>query len=323
MTRFTRFEDTHPYNYIVCSIAIVIAIVGITISSSVLLILIKKNLRRLNIDLQLVALTLLCDIATGLYCIVNSISNFAESDYFLNTRVKCNINATFGIVAVATSFNIVGIIGAERCLLIVYDVQFKKKYYFVLLSLFLLLNFLCILICWVFNGFGQTPTGIYCMFDLYEIGGKVGSIVLATSCLISLILVYSGYILIILKRRRRIKKMREELGEHCGKLLQRKSSTLVKSLSIIVVSTFTNLPYCIIVIMSIIDSYYINPALDMIATTCMMLNQVLNTILLLHMRPDIFADLKERFGWINLVTGFTINSSTQSNMLDESRESAE
>ncbi|KXN68466.1 hypothetical protein CONCODRAFT_9266 [Conidiobolus coronatus NRRL 28638] len=297
----------------------VIALVGITISSSVLLILMKKNLRRLNIDLQLVALTLLCDIATGLYCIVNSISNFAESDYFLNTRVKCNINATFGIIAAATSFNIVGVIGAERCLLIVYDIQFKKKYYFVLLSLLLLLNFLCILVCWLFNGFGQTPTGIYCMFDLYEIGGKVGSMLLATSCLISLTFVYTGYILIILKRRRRIKKMRQELGEHCVKLLHKKSATLVKSLTIIIVSTFTNLPYCIIVIMSIIDPYYINLPLDMIATTCMILNQVLNTILLLHMRPDILADLKDRFGWINFGIGFTMNSSAQSNTADESQ----
>jgi hypothetical protein len=299
----------------------VIAVTGISISSSVLLILMKKNLRRLNIDLQLVALTLIFDIATGLYCITNSIANFVEIDYFLNTRVKCNINATFGIIAVATSFNIVGIIAVERCLLIVYDIQFKKKYYFVLLSLFLLLNFLCILVCWIFNGFGQTPTRVYCMFDLYEIGGKAGSIMLGISCLISLTLVYTSYIVIILKRRSRINKMRRELGEHCGRFLHKKNTTLVKSMAIIIVSTLSNLPYCIIEIMILIDYSYNIPALEMVATTCMMLNQILNTILLLHMRPDILADLKEKFGFLKFGIGFTISSSVQSNTVDESQAS--
>ncbi|KXN68465.1 hypothetical protein CONCODRAFT_9265 [Conidiobolus coronatus NRRL 28638] len=159
------------------------------------------------------------------------------------------------------------------------------------------------------------------MFDLYEIGGKVGSIMLGVSCLVSLTFVYTSYILIILKRRSRIKKMRQELGEHCGRLLHKKSTTLVKSLTIIIVSTLSNLPYCIIVIMCLIDYSFYTPALEMIATTCMMLNQVLNTILLLHMRPDIFADLKDRFGWINFGIGFTFNLSTQSNTADESQNS--
>jgi cbb3-type cytochrome oxidase subunit 3 len=289
-------DAAYPYNYVLDSITLVITVSGIILSSLVLYVAFKRPWRGFNIDLKLVTITLLSDLFTGFICLANCLCNFFSISAYLSSRVACDVNAVLVLMPFMTSINLVGVVAVERALLVVFDTRLKVKYYYILIGGLGAINIANALISLIYDAYTIQPSTMYCLYDISRVPGRVSSILLLVSAFASLGMVYIGYVLIVFKKRQRERNIRNNL-RHLNLAAQHQpSSTTMKSLIIILVSSATNLPYFSLVLVALIDSSFWTPAIDTICTSLIMLNQVINTMLVLLMRYDLSDGLKVLLG---------------------------
>ncbi|KXN66433.1 hypothetical protein CONCODRAFT_11723 [Conidiobolus coronatus NRRL 28638] len=289
-------SNAYPYNYILDSIGLALAIPGLILSVSVLRVLLTRRWAGMNIDLKLIIFTLIFDIISCLESGLNCFFNMINFKYNLSMWWSCNLAATICLIGFITSINLVGIIAFERCLLICYHKTIKDHYYWIFLGGCITMNAVCITIGWTYNGFTILPASMYCMFNVATTGGKVCSLLTLFSALISMSVVFAGYIQIALKRANQSKRDQLELGMKADKVNRNVRSTIAKSMIIVLVCCMNNGPYCILVIISLINNDFLTPLIDCISASCLMLNLCLNTIIVLHMRPFLINEVLTSLG---------------------------
>jgi hypothetical protein len=298
-------DNAHPYNYILDSIGLLLAIPGMVLAVLVLRVLMNRKWSHMNIDLKLITITLVFDIISCLESGLNCFFNIINFQYNLSYSWSCNLTATICLIGFITSINLVGLIALERCLLICYQTKIKEIYYWIILLIFILINVSSIVISWLHHGFTILPASMYCMFDVNTRAGRITGIITLLLALVSVAMVFVGYIKISLKRAQESKQSQIELGLNPAVVKKTMRSTIIKSMIIIFVSCLNNGPYCILVVISLFEPKFLTPLIDCISTSCLMLNLCLNTIIVLHMRPGLFKEILNYLGYKNL---FSIDS---------------
>jgi hypothetical protein len=287
-------DRAHPYNLITDWVGLPMSLIGASLSSLVLISILNQKWRRLNLDLKLICLTLVCDIVTGIVSCINILLNLAIQSRNLDNKAMCNLDAIVNLLVFVSSINCVGVVSLERCLLVVYNKKLKDWFYWAMLGFMLLINIASWVVCLELNGFGLVPTTVYCLFDVQSPGGRIGNLLILISLIISMLFVYVGYIQIIFKTRRENRLLMDNIGLELDSCRTVQKSTITKSIIIVAASTMTNTPYVILLTMSLISPNLLTNTIDSICTCCIMMNQVLNCLIVINMRPDLVHTIKKQ-----------------------------
>jgi hypothetical protein len=284
-----------PVNTYVSILAIITSIIGIMLSISIFYIIAKKSWSRLYIDLKLVTLTVIFDSLVSFWSIICSILDLTNSTKYIAIPIGCNINAAICILLCTGSINCVAVTAIERYTKVMLQKSFREVYYYIFISCFFLFNLMACTATIYLDGFNVHPTSIYCFLNLESYGGRVGLGLLGFTEMLSILIVYSVYIRIIIKRRISALEVELHFPLQHEEIRKRANSTIFKSILIIIGSTISNFPYCVITLIDLIHPEIYTPLLDGIANLCMIANTIFNCLLILGMRPDLSEELKSLF----------------------------
>jgi hypothetical protein len=286
-------ENAHPINTIVSVLTIGISTFGILVGSSLLYILAKKRWSKLCVDLRLVAITLFADITVNLWSTICAITDLSNTSYYLSDKVGCNINGTITILVFIWSVNSVAVTAVERFILITLEKKVYEPLYYIILSILTFINILSCVVTIILDGFTIHPTTIYCMFKLDSTSGKIGLGIVGVSEAASILAIYITYLGIIIKRRSLAIKAKRNFSLQHNDIRINSSSTIRKSVLIILCISISNLPYCTMTLLALTHPKLYTPLLDGIITMCMIINSVFNSFIILEMRPDLCEKLVE------------------------------
>jgi hypothetical protein len=229
------------------------------------------------------------------FAFTSGICNLVGFADYINSKLSCALNAAIIVFSAVASINLVGVVALERYLLIVREKGlFNRTYYMIILGL-QLINLFSVTICGVFGGFSINSTSVYCIYNTTTWAGVVGTIILALSISSSIFMIYLGYISIMIKRRKLTLQNQNIFPFKAEKIKKDANSTILKSGLIIIVSTITTLPYCILLFISLINPKFLTPLVMTLCTVLSMLNMAINTIIVLRLRTDLWNGLKELF----------------------------
>jgi hypothetical protein len=181
-----------------------------------------------------------------------------------------------------------------------------------------LINLASGVISGVFSGFSISSTSVYCTFDLYSWAGILGSTVLNVSIGASIFMIYFGYINIMIKRRNSALEIQKLFPLRAKKIRNKANLIILKSTLVIIASSFTTLPYSAILFIPLFNPRFLTPLTTDICILSTMFNMVLNTLIVLRLRLDLWNGLKVLFlesDNIDLVNG--IMSDLQLETLNE------
>jgi hypothetical protein len=195
-----------------------------------------------------------------------------------------------------TSIYCVGIISLERCLLIVYKKEYTEKFYYYILGGLSFINLIAAIQAWVLDGYTLFPLSLYCFYNLKTPGGFAGSVLMVLSVGIADTLLFVCYPMICFSRRRQSQTAQLELGLDPEKVRVDVNRTIFKSFVIIFASALTNGPYMVILIITWFNPDFLTPTIDFFQTVIIVSNMLLNTIILLNIKPELLKSLKEMWG---------------------------
>ncbi|KXN72209.1 hypothetical protein CONCODRAFT_4954 [Conidiobolus coronatus NRRL 28638] len=286
-------ELAYPYNYVVSIAAIFLSISGTTLNTLVLHIILKNKWKKLSIDLKLICFTLLFDLLSCFYIFTTGICNLVGYADYLNSKFSCTINSIISIFTCVTSINIVGVVSLERYFLIVKEKVLCRKVYYMLILSIQLVNLISCIIGGVFGGFSISATSVFCMFNLNSWAGIAGDIILILSVGTSINITYFSYINIIIKRRKLTLQNQKIFPFKSKKIKREANSTIIKSVLIIIASTFTNIPFNVLLFIALVNPKFLTPQIQAICSTFTMLNMIINALIVLRLRTDIWNEFKE------------------------------
>jgi hypothetical protein len=286
-------ELAYPYNYVVSIASILLSIAGAILGTLVLRIILRNKWKLLSIDLKLICFTLIFDLLMSFYCFISGICNIVGYSGYLNSKFSCTLNAIIYIFTCVTSINLVGVVALERYLLIVKEIVLHNRTYYIIILSLQFLNLASCLITSIFGSFGISSTSVYCIYDTANWAGISGTMILALSISISIIMTYFSYTNIIIKRRKLTLQNQTVLPFKAKKIRRDANSTIIKSALIIIASTITNLPFNLFLIMEFIDPKFLTPQIQTICTILSMFNMVINSLIILRLRTDLWNKFKE------------------------------
>ncbi|KXN72208.1 hypothetical protein CONCODRAFT_4953 [Conidiobolus coronatus NRRL 28638] len=264
-------KTAYPYNYVVSISAIPITLSGMVLSILVLSLILRKSWKSLNIDLKLICFTLIFDMLECFLVLTSAICNLVGFADYLNSMFSCTLNAVITIFTVVTSINLVGVVAIES---------------------FQLINLISCVVSGAFGGFSINSTSVYCLFNLTKWSGLVGNIFLTLSIGSSIGMIYFSYIGIMIKRRNITLQTQQIFPLKAKKIRKNANSTIFKSTLIILASTFTTLPYCVLLFISLINPQFLTPLVGTLCTWSIMFNMIINTIIVLRLRTDLWIEFK-------------------------------
>ncbi|KXN73114.1 hypothetical protein CONCODRAFT_4001 [Conidiobolus coronatus NRRL 28638] len=141
------------------------------------------------------------------------------------------------------------------------------------------------------------PLAQYCHFDVDTKSGLISAALLIVSCGISDSLVFICYPIICFHCRKESKRSQLELGMDPEKVKTRVNTTLAKSLALILASMFTNVPYCVILITCMAKVQVLTPATDLVQTILMATTVLVNSLILINLKPELWRSLKLLWGF--------------------------
>ncbi|KXN66437.1 hypothetical protein CONCODRAFT_11728 [Conidiobolus coronatus NRRL 28638] len=190
-----------------------------------------------------------------------------------------------------------GIISFERCLKIVFEREYSYKFYISILFSFFVVSVINAIITPLNNGFFILPNAIYCLFDPSKTGGLIGSIITGLSCGTAYSMIIICYLTICVHRRSESQKAQLELGLDPAKVKQAVNTTIIKSLSIMVASLSTSGVYVSIMVISWFHPAIFTNLTDMIQVFFIEPQMIINVIILLNLKPELWKGLKKLFGF--------------------------
>jgi hypothetical protein len=290
------YQSSYPYNVITSGIALFAAGVAFIANLSLLISIVKYKKAKWKIDMKLCFILLWVDLVCALNILVNASVNIAGFPNYLGNEALCKLNGILITITVATAVNLMGVISLERCLIVIFKKEYGLKFYLPIISLFCILNIANEIQATVNDGYEIYPIALYCMYNQAKTSGLVGSILIVISGAISYVLIVVCYLAICFYRRSQSQKAQLELGLDPYKVMKEVNSTIYRSLSIIFFSILTTGVYVIIIIISWFDPSVVSPVTDMIQSILVESQMIINTLVLINMRPELWKGMKELYG---------------------------
>jgi hypothetical protein len=286
-------ELAYPYNYVVSIAGILVSIPGTVLNTLVLHLILKNKWKKLSIDLKLICFTSLFDLIICFYSFISGICNLVGFADYLNSNLSCTLNGVISVLIGTTSVNLVGVVALERYLLIVKEKTLYNRTYYLLIISLQLINLISYIVSGVFGGFSINATSVYCIYDFTNWAGIAGTMILALSFSTSITMTYFSYINIMIKRRKLTLQNQKIFPFKADKIKKDANSTIIKSALIIIASTITNLPYNILLFISFISPKLSTPLIQSICSMFNMLNVIINSLIVLRLRTDVWNEFKE------------------------------
>jgi hypothetical protein len=287
------FYSVKPLNYIFNGVALALLTPTLFILIPLLVTAFKTKHSKMKVDMKIAILIATFDLCSALDAIILILFNLFHNPMNLPNQLSCNINAALVVFFFFNSLGLVGILSIERCLLIVYKKEYSDSFYYVIISCLLATNIGICLFTSLNDGFGLSPIGNYCIFNINVTGGLIGSLLAGALLSISLIAIFFGYIKICLFRREHSKRTQIELGLDPRKVQKDVNSTIIKSLSIIFASFLAYVPYTLILLLQIASKSFQKIELCIIATILIDSNITLNSLILINMKPELYDGIKK------------------------------
>jgi hypothetical protein len=286
-----------PFNYIEDAFVIFLAILSFLINIPLLIAISRMKWKSLKIDMKLGFLMIIFDLGAGIDTFINHFSNLIHSSWNLPTKWSCSLNAFICLFFFINSIILVGLVSIERCLLIVYKRAYSDKFYYTIAMIFCTLNAMISIVIPFYEGFNIVASSTYCLLDVSTIAGIAGSLLVGGLMGASLVCIFFGYTMIILYRSNQSKQAQLELGLDPEKVKKEVRSTVIKSLSIIFVSAITNGPYTVLLLLQMISSAFLTPAILAVSAILINCNTMLNSLILLNMKPELLNEVRKAYGF--------------------------
>ncbi|KXN71626.1 hypothetical protein CONCODRAFT_5699 [Conidiobolus coronatus NRRL 28638] len=289
-------DNAKPWNYIFSAWGCIECAICFLLMGSLIRIMSRVKWKNMHVDMKLSYMMIWLDLF-GAFCLLfNSINNFASHGLFVSNRIFCNLDAIMLFLSFFTSIYCVGIVSLERCLLIVYKREYSERFYFYILGGLSLINIIAAIQAWILNGYTLFPMSLYCFYNLKTPGGFVGSVLMVVSVGVADTLLFVCYPMICVYRRKQSQKAQLELGLDPEKVKLEVNRTIAKSLGIILASGLTNGPYMVILIITWFNPDFLTPMIDFFQTVIIVSNLLLNTVILLNIKPELLKSLKKMWG---------------------------
>ncbi|KXN64606.1 hypothetical protein CONCODRAFT_14226 [Conidiobolus coronatus NRRL 28638] len=291
------YENSYPYNVITSGIAIFAAGVAIIANISLLISVVKYKTEKWKIDMKLCFILLCVDLVMASNILVNASVNIARFPYYIGNETLCKLNGILITITVSTEVNLMGVISLERFLLVLFNIKYGLKFYLPIIALFCILNIANEIQVAINNAYEIYPIALYCMYNQNKTSGLVGSVLIIISGGLSYSLIVVCYLSICLYRRSQSQKAQIELGLDPAKVRKEVNATIYRSLSIIFFSILTTGVYVTIIIISWFNPSVVTPVTDMIQSILVECQMIINTFVLLNMRPELWKQLKNLYGF--------------------------
>jgi hypothetical protein len=289
--------NASPYRILTIIDLLFVAGASIIFISSLLISIIKYKKEKLDLDLRLCILLLIVDLCCSVVFIINGIAAALNYSSYINTREMCDLVGVLSLLPYVMSVNIMGVISLQRCLVIVHNKEYSHRFYYTILLAVVVLSIINSIQSSIFGGFVIFPNAIYCSLDPSTASGLVGSLLLTAICGVDYGTIVYCYISICIYRRKHSQKAQIELGLDPVKVKESVNSTIIKSFSIIGTSLFTSGIYVLIIIASCIHPDFITNVTEMLQIIFLGPQTILNTIILLVMKPALWDGLKRLYGF--------------------------
>jgi hypothetical protein len=283
--------EAYPYNIILSSISTVASACTIVFCILMIASIYKIGWKKLDCSMKLAGVTVIFDLLEGIVALALSVCCLLNLDGYLKYTIGCNLVYLFIILVDLTSFNLTGIVALERYLIIVRGVKLSKKYLFLIIGIFTIINVIGCVIGIYYKGVGILPAAVYCFLRYDNIGGILSQIIALFSNATSVSMIYFCYMKIIIQRTVQLGELRELFPGKYEAITRQRNLTIIKSSILILISTIANAPYLLITVVSMFHPELFTPLLDTIRTVFVMLNMVTTSLLLLVMRSDLINEL--------------------------------
>ncbi|KXN69815.1 hypothetical protein CONCODRAFT_7706 [Conidiobolus coronatus NRRL 28638] len=289
--------NASPYRTLTIIDLLFISGISIVFISSLLISIIKYKKEKLDLDLRLCILLLIFDLCSSVVFIINGIAAALNYSSYINTRAMCDLVGVLTLLPFIVSVNLMAVISLQRCLVIVYNKEYSHRFYYIILIVMVLMSIINSLQTSIFNGFAVFPNAIYCSLDPSTASGLAGSLLLSTICGLEYGTIVFCYISICIYRRKHSQKAQIELGLDPVKVKKSVNSTIIKSLSIIATSLFTSGVYVLTIVVSCIYPDFITNFTELLQIFFLSPQMILNTIILLVMKPALWDGMKKLYGF--------------------------
>ncbi|KXN69077.1 hypothetical protein CONCODRAFT_8562 [Conidiobolus coronatus NRRL 28638] len=222
------------------------------------------------------------------------------SGFAILYRVDINLYCQFAAYEVVsttfvTSMNLIGVIALERCLLIVYNIRLKDRYYWIMAFLcyfFPLVAFINVL---VNDGVEYQNMGSICHYGSHSISGIVSIVIMLVTSSISFTVLIVSYVKIIYFRRSSVQRQQLELGYDPDKVRKEVNKTTFKLMFVIVINVASNFPYCIAQMLGLFDQSLFTPKVAFFTAPFCAMDVWWNCVIFLVLNTEIWDKMKEIF----------------------------
>jgi hypothetical protein len=292
------YQRSYPYNIIAAGYGVIDSSIVLILGVSLLISIIKTNSKGWKIDMKLCAILLGVDLTCAIVILFYNLQYLTSSNKYLKGLTLCNLNGALVNMLFPAAVFLMAVISLERCLLIVFKREFSLKFYFSILAIFNLLNAADITQTAINRGYTPYPLAIYCQYNMSLTAGLVGSIVMVLIGGISYSMIIVCYLAICFYRRSQSLKAQLELGLDPIKVKKEVNSTIIKSLIIMLASILSTGIFVVITAISWFIPKVLTPKTDMVVAIFVQSQMLINTLILLNMRPDLWKGLVKlyRFG---------------------------
>jgi hypothetical protein len=191
--------------------------------------------------------------------------------------------------------NLIGVIALERCLLIVYNIKLKDRYYWIMAFLCYFFPFVAFINVLVNDGVEYQNMGTICHYGSHSISGIVSFIIMMTTSSISFAVLIISYIKIIYFRRSFVQRQQLELGYDPDKVRKDVNKTTFKLLFVIFINVASNFPYCIAQTLGLFDQSLFTPKIAFFTAPFCAMDVWWNCVIFLVLHTEIWDKMKEVF----------------------------
>jgi hypothetical protein len=283
--------EAYPYNIILSSIFTVASACAIVFCILMIASIYKIGLGKLGCSMKLAGIAVIFDLLKGIVGLVLSICCLLGHYGYIKHKTGCQLVYLFIILVDLTSFNLTGIVALKRYMLIVKGVDLSKKHTLLLIGIFTIFNISGCVIGIYYDSIGIMPAAVYCFLKYNNIGGISSQIIALFSNAASVSMIYYCYMKIMMQRTVQLEELRELFPWKCESITRQKNMTIIKSITLIFISTIANAPYLLITVVIMFHPELFTPLLDTIRTIFIMLNMVTNSLLSLVMCSDLMNGL--------------------------------
>jgi hypothetical protein len=257
----------------------------------------KNGWKVLDFNMKLMIVTIIFDLMEGFVILIYASDSVLNTQQYLKYELGCQICYILLVVFAVTSVNLTSIVALDRYLIIVTGIRLMNKYYILLILFFIVLNTIACITGLYLNGIGILPSFTYCFLKYSNFGGLLSQGIITLSIGISTLLIYFCYIKIMIQRKKQLEEIRELFPEKYNSITRQRNMTIIKSGTLILASSISNAPYCIITVASMIDPSFYTPSVDTIRCTLIIMNMIINSLLLLGMRSDLLTRFRSLLGF--------------------------